>query len=201
MIKIEKHDQVVELWLEHKEALNRYVFKLVKDHETAEQITSDVMMKIYSSCCSGRPIKNLRSWLFQIAYNTCMDHFRKSSKIGELKLDVPETGEEEMHREISNFIEPLIRLLPEKYAKPLNLSEIQNIKQREVAAQLNLSLPATKSRILRAKEMLREIIVECMQVETDCGGKILDYKVRSGCKAIEAEVKDHDHDALKDSRS
>lgn len=188
MIKIEKDHQVFQLWLAHKAALNKYVFKMVRDHETAEQVSSDVLMKVYSSCCSGRPIKNVNSWLFQIAYNTCMDHFRKSSKMTELRSDILDPEEDEVHKDIGSLVEPLICLLPEKYANPLLLSEIHNLKQKEVASRLKLSLPATKSRILRAKEMLRETIVECMQVETDSGGKILDYKVKHGCSALEQEL-------------
>ena len=186
-IELNEHQEISQLWLDYREALNRYILKLVKDKDTADHLSHEVLLKVYASCCSGRSIRNVRAWLFQIAYNTCMDHYNEAGRNRELKTDLPETGEEQVYADASAFIGPLIKLLPEKYALPLSLSEIEDLKQQEVAERLNLSLAAVKSRILRGKQMLRERIVECIHVEVDANGRLEDFKVKANCVALQPD--------------
>lgn len=187
---IKKHQEVAELWLEYRGALEGYLFKRVRDRDTAQLLSSEVLLKVYASCCSGRTINNVRSWLFQIAHNSCMDHFKKEQRSQPLEMDLPGEQEEQVYREASDLLAPLIRLLPEKYARPLVMSEIENLKQKEVAERLQLSLAATKSRILRAKEMLREQIVECIDLELGQDGRLEDFKVKTNCNTLQEHIKD-----------
>jgi RNA polymerase sigma-70 factor (ECF subfamily) len=184
-IKLTRHKEISDLWGQYREALNHYILKLVKDKDTADHLSHDVLLKIYSSCCSGCSIRNVRSWLFQIAYNTCMDHFKQENRTRGLEIDVADTDDEQIYKQVSDLVKPLIDLLPEKYAVPLLLSEIRNYKQKEVADQLNLSLAATKSRILRGKQMLKETIIECIHVEVDEEGRLEDFKVKADCVALQ----------------
>lgn len=184
-MKINTHSQVTELWEAYQKALLHYLLKMTRDPEQAEHLCSEVLLKIYASCCSGRTIKNIRSWLFQIAHNTCVDHFRKSNKTKSLEIDIPVPNEDDIYRDAANLVEPLIGLLPDKYSQPLVLAEIKNLKHQQVAQQLGLSLPATKSRILRAKKMLQETIVECIHIEVDASGHLEDFKAKAGCKPLQ----------------
>ena len=140
MTELKKYDQISGYWSSYKDALRNYILKRVKDTDTANELSHEVLMKVYGSCCSGRSIHNIRSWLFQIAYNTCMDHFNKNGRFAELKMEVAEDEENPVYREAAEFIEPLLHLLPKKYAEPLELSDIKGLKQQEVAQQLGLTL-------------------------------------------------------------
>lgn len=122
-------------------------------------------MKVYNSCCSGRPIRNIRSWLFQIAYNSCMDHFKNDSRFSEFKGDIAEIEEETSYQDAADFIAPLLKLLPKKYSEPLKLSDIDGLKQQEVADRLGLSHTAVKSRVQRARKLLKDQITECFNME------------------------------------
>lgn len=184
MIAFTRHQEISDQWITYKEAINRYILKIVKDQETADHLAHEVLMKVYASCCSGKTIKNVRSWLFQIAYNTCMDHFKQERKTIALEADVVVRDEDQIYQEASVFVKPLIGLLPEKYAVPLYLSEIDNFKQKEVAEKLGLSLSATKSRILRGKEMLRDKIVECVHLEVDVDGRLEDFQIKKDCSNL-----------------
>ena len=75
MSKIVKYTDVSSLWLEYKSGLNYYILKKVKNEDLANELSHEVLMKVYNSCCSGNEIKNSRSWMFQIAHNTIIDHF------------------------------------------------------------------------------------------------------------------------------
>src|SRR5690606_39628458 len=72
---------VPDLWLEHQQELKNFIFKRVKDRDLANDISQEVLLKVYNFCRSKSGVKNVRSWLFQIAQNTIIDHYRKQSKI------------------------------------------------------------------------------------------------------------------------
>jgi RNA polymerase sigma-70 factor (ECF subfamily) len=67
----------------------------------------------------------------------------------------------------SAWVEPLISLLPKEYAIPLRLSDIEGLKQQEVAKRLGLSLSATKSRVQRARKLLKQKFEECGVIESN----------------------------------
>ncbi|MGY5849860.1 sigma-70 family RNA polymerase sigma factor [Salegentibacter sp. F14] len=189
MQKLEKYDEISQIWLEYQAALENYILKLVKNKELSREISREVLMKVYNSCCSGSEISNLRSWLHQIAHNTCIDHFRKeakkSNKIPEIQLleEIPDA-----YNEASKLLLPLLKLIPEKYARPLYMADIQHKKQSEIAEELNLSLSGAKSRVQRGREHLRSKIMQCCIIEQDARGNFVDFKVKQDCTPLKTQV-------------
>ena len=86
---------VPALWMEHQAALKNYIFKRVKDEDLTNDILQEVLLKVYNFCLSKSGVRNVRSWLYQIAYNTMIDHFRKESRNGSLKAEVEFIDEDE----------------------------------------------------------------------------------------------------------
>ncbi len=188
-MELNQYKDISAHWLEYKDALQNYITKLVKDKETASHLSHDVLIKVYSSCCSGTTIRNIRSWLFQIAYNTCMDHFKKENKFTDIQTEIRESEEEQVYHEAEEFVEPLIDLLPKKYSEPLKLSDIKGLKQQQVADELKLSLPATKSRIQRGRQLLKEKIMECVHVEVDGQGNLMAFNIKGTCSPLQDHCK------------
>lgn len=184
MTELQKYDQISEFWVDYKDALRHYILKIVKDGDTANELSHEVLMKVYASCCSGRPIRNIRSWLFQIAYNTCMDHFKMGKRLAELKEDIPEVKENKVYQEAGEFIVPLLKLLPPKYAVPLELSDVKGLKQQEIADQLGLTLTATKTRVQRGRRLLKAEIMSCFHVEVDQNGQLTAFDLKGSCEAL-----------------
>lgn len=189
MEKLQKYRDINCIWLAYKDALRNYILKIVKDDDTANELSHEVLMKVYSSCCSGNKIRNVRSWLFQIAYNTCMDYFKRQTKRGCLCEDIASEEDDLIYKKAGEFIEPLIQLLPEKYARPLEMADLKGFKQQEVAEILGLSLTATKSRIQRARQMLKEQITDCFHVEVDKNGNLTAFNIKGTCPSLQANVK------------
>lgn len=189
MTLIKKYSSVSSLWLEYKNGLKFYILKLVKDEDVASDLSHEVLMKIYNSCCSGKEIKSVKSWLFQIAHNTTIDYLKKSNKFTNEVPEILEEDESNSYKEAEELMIPLISLLPEKYALPLKLSDIEGIKQADVSKKINLSLTATKSRIQRARKLLKEKIIECSNIELDDKGNLLSLEIKQSCEPIKNPFK------------
>ena len=185
MTELKKYSDISSLWLEYKNGLKYYILKKVKNEDVANDLSHEVLMKVYNSCCSAIKIKNVRSWMFQIAHNTTIDYFRKQQKFTNNIPEIYDNDETTGFQDAEEIIKPLMQLLPEKYAIPLHLSDIEEFKQKEVAQKLNLSLTATKSRIQRARKLLKEKIIECSNLEKDERGNLIPLAIKSECKPIQ----------------
>lgn len=178
-MKIENYQEVWNIWLSSKDQLYRYVLSRFKDKELAEDITQEVLLKIHKSCCSDKEIKNINSWLFQIAHNASLDHLKKSNR--EFIFSDNSGSDEDIWSDLSSFLDPLINCLPKSYAVPLRMSDIDGIKQQEIADQLGISLTAAKSRVQRARKNLKEQIKACYHIELDKNGTPISFELKDNC--------------------
>jgi RNA polymerase sigma-70 factor (ECF subfamily) len=182
MTELKKYSEISSLWLEYKNGLKYYILKKVKNEDLADHLSHDVLLKIYDSCCSTIKIKNVRSWMFQIAHNTTIDYLKNQNKYTNNIPEKQDNGNNNVFQDADEIVKPLLQLLPDKYAIPLRLSDIEENKQSEVAQKLNLSLTATKSRIQRARKLLKEKIIECSNLETDEKGNLISLELKRACK-------------------
>lgn len=175
------------LWLEHKSALKNYIFKRVKDEDLTNDLLQEVLLKVYNFCLSSYGVKNVKSWLYQIAHNTMIDHYRKTSRKQNPSPQVSfqEEDEDLAFREAVEYIEPLLSFLPKEYAEPLRMADLDGIKQAEIARILNLSLSATKSRIQRGRNLLKAEFITCCHLETDASGGIISFQVKDSCAPLQ----------------
>ena len=96
---------------------------------------------------------------------------------------LPETREEDNFNQlVAGWLERMIGQLPHKYGIALRMAEIEGATQQEVADRLSLSLSGAKSRIQRARRMLREILLACCHIELDSEENVIDYGPAKGCR-------------------
>ena len=172
--------------------LKGYLIKNIKNIEIAEDLTQEVMLKLTVAHCKNEKIINLKAWLFQVARNSLIDHYRKSNKI----KDIEETDLLQTIPSIDEFtfspnddLVKIIDLLPEHYAKPLYMSDIESIPQKVVAEKLGLNLSATKMRIQRARKMLYEKFLECCEIQYNLNGGFVDCTVKDICTPLIEAIK------------
>lgn len=152
--------ETAAIWRTYSESLYRFILKKVENEALAKDLLQDAFFKIHLHHSMLKDEKAMKSWVFQIAHNLIMDHFRKSGKI----FPVAEADEVEKPAEDHTPVDcllPLIKRLPASYKKALLLSEIEGRKQAEVAKILNLSLSGAKSRIQRGRKLLQEGLMDC----------------------------------------
>ena len=187
-MKIAKYQQASELWLAYRQALQSYLHSKVQDAALAEELTQRVLLKVVNACCSDIEVRNVRAWLYQISRNVLADHHKAKGAGPQVHAEwqsrrTPTEGDAttDVWQQMEPYLRPLLRLLPEHYATPLRLADLEGMKQQDIADQLGLGLSAVKSRIQRARVMLREKIVECSHLELDKDGRPVDFAIRACC--------------------
>lgn len=145
-----------------------YVYARIKDVDEAEDISIETFTKVFAKLKLYNSDFDFKTWLISIAHNTMIDHLRKSNRLN-LSLD-DETvylniqgqnpsPEESMilKQEDDEFYINLQKLKPD-YKKIIELRYLEEKTYKEIAEELNLSMANVKVRILRARQLLQEII-------------------------------------------
>ena len=178
---------VPELWQEHKEALYYFILKRVRDDSTAKDICQEVLLKVYSFCSSKSGVRNVRSWLFQIAHNTLSDYYRKTSRnvLTETFAETEVEEERTAFKEAAEFILPMILLLPEDYSMPLRMSDVEGRSLKAISNELGITLATAKQRVSRARKKLRDLFTECCLMELDEAGRLVSFEIRPDCGALQ----------------
>ena len=187
MTTITTHRQAFDVYLRRQSDIEIYLQSRTKDPEASAEISRQVMEKIVRSCCNGRPVLNEGAWVRTIARNAAIDYAKRSKQLVDNSALRTNSNNEppEPYAEIERFLFPLISFLPEKYAEPLRLYLFDQLPQREIAERLGLGLSATKSRIQRARKLLRKEIETCFELEMGPDKKgVVNACLRETCQPL-----------------
>lgn len=191
-----------EIIREFYDYLKAFIYNKTKDKSIAEDIVQNVMIKLVESYHKNTEITNVKAWLFQVSRNCISDYYKANNKT-HLASNIISDFNAQTHSipELltSDYIVPMIRLLPEKYAIPLEKSDIDKIPQQDIANLLNISLSAAKMRIQRGRVKLRELFVECCNIEYNKDGQLIGCTIKSDCKPLNEIKKDLNSKIQKDS--
>lgn len=173
----------IHVWNEISTELRNFVYRKVKDHDVANDIVQDVFLKVQSKITQLRETEKIAGWIFQITRHTITDYFRTKSKtlmVAELQWD---NDAQDLNDCVAFCLNKLMYTLPEKYSEALVLTEMENLSQTALAERLGISYSGAKSRVQRARQMLKDKLHELYTIKTDPYGNIIvcEDKVPCGC--------------------
>lgn len=152
----------------------------MKNREDAEEITQDVLMKVYRKAGSFRGDAALSSWIYRITFNTAMSRLRqlRSARAAVQRRDSDRTDpgtwdqpskapsesadwshmpdEALLRLELRQAVAAAIRDLPEIYREPIILRDLEGLTTEEASTRLKLKDETLKSRLHRGRLLLRE---------------------------------------------
>lgn len=153
--------------------LKGFVFKRVKDKALTEDIVHDVFIKVQDKIGQLQEPEKATGWIYQITRNMIIDHYRKQSKY----IDVSQVNSYDetynFNECVENTLRKLLLTLPLKYREALQMAELEDLSQIEMAKRLGVSYSGVKSRVQRARQMLKEKLHEVLIIKTDAYGNIV----------------------------
>ena len=137
--------------------LRRFARRACSTGEDAEDAVQIALWQLYRKIGALRTAATFASWLFKIVERECYRLFRARDKLQTLDQSLDHVlRQEPLPLELRKDLVAAIAQLPEPYRKTLILRDVDELTAPEVADQLGISVDAVKSRLHRAREMMRE---------------------------------------------
>ena len=147
-----------------QDRLLNFVGRIVIDRDTAEELIQETFLRVFSQKKSYTPNYAVSTWVYTIALNLARSELRKRKLRRYLSLDfIKEELDIELPDKIdlraetlSPIIEQAIDKLPEDYKTAFILCDIQRLPYQQIAEVMRVPVGTVKSRINRARSMLRD---------------------------------------------
>ena len=178
-------DAFSQLIEKYKSKIYNLALKLSKNRQDAEDVLQDTFLKAVDNIDKFRGESAFGTWLYTIAVNIMRAQYAKDQKaeLRPIEEYLPEAhGDESIHielfdwgnpqelmeqKELKNAIDTALEEMPQKYSMPFILRYYEEMAVSEIAEVLKISVPAAKSRILRARLALREKLSEVFREKID----------------------------------
>jgi RNA polymerase sigma-70 factor, ECF subfamily len=167
--RVESQEAVLEaLVREHSRLVYRIAYAVLRSHHDAEDATQETFMRVLRYNSKLAAVEDPKTWLARIAWRVAVDRSRQRGRTREIPLEDPEQplaeaassdtpADQAVHgAQLGAALEKMIAALPEKLRAPLILSTVEEMSPREVAATLGINEAAVRSRVFRARQILRE---------------------------------------------
>ena len=163
-------------------AVYNLVYGILSDAADAADVTQEVFLKAFRGIRGFRRGSSLKTWLYRIAVREalnqrrwCWRHHRRQASIdaetedGHAALELEDTEstpfEQLAARELQAAIRGALASVPEKFRSAVILRDLEGLSYEEVAEVLEVSVGTVKSRILRGRRALREILAPLLERE------------------------------------
>jgi RNA polymerase sigma-70 factor (ECF subfamily) len=157
------------------ERLRKFILASVRNESVVDDLVQEAFIRIHENLGSVRDFGKVSSWVFRIAHNLCLDHFRARKKssshkeIHEGLVDLQETPlQKRMEQgEMSQCVQDQLNLLPESFRSVLIFSDVMELSHQEIADILGLSVENVKVRLHRARKRFNAILEKKCTFELD----------------------------------
>lgn len=164
-----KKESFISLYQKEADSVYRFCLMRVSDTETAIDLSQEAFLKFWDYLSNGEKIRNEKAFLFRIARNLVIDHYRKKKSISLEGLTANVDGDENLPFQIEDttvdiLFETEAKVLLEKlkeiqpmYQEVIYLRFVEGLKPKEIAETLGQSANAVSVRLTRALEELKNV--------------------------------------------
>ncbi len=163
----------------HQQPLINFIYRYINDRAGAEDLAQETFVRIFKASPRYKPGQAyFKTWMYHIASNLCKNELRNRGRRDRYRVDnvMGGNGDSEQidliesapadvafqpevaleRKELRDALRRAIAELPEKYRVPLVLRDLQGLSYDEISETLELRSGTTKSRINRARLMLKD---------------------------------------------
>lgn len=161
----------------HRDDVVNLTFRYLGNRADADDLAQEIFLRVYRARLGWRPEAKFTTWLYRVAVNACLNEVRsrksrpthRAASIGAGAGDEPALPEMRDARSITpveavqreemfGVVRRAVDALPERQRLALLLNKFHGQSYEELAAALELSVPAVKSLLVRARESVREAV-------------------------------------------
>ena len=173
--------------------LRAFIGRRIRNHADVDDLVQRVLLQIVNGIGSLRDSERLHAWVYQMARNAIVDHYRSSTAKREVPSgdaadlestdrsvgEIPAEDDRAALQELAGCMAPMIDRLSPAYRQAITLADLEGLDQADAARRAGVSLSGMKSRVQRGRKQLKAVLEECCRVELDRRGSIVAYAPRT----------------------
>lgn len=179
-----KSKNIKDLWLQLHAKLKAFILNKVRDESAAEDLLQELFIRIHTRIDTLQDDSKIQAWIYQITRNLISDYFIKIKKEKQ-QLPDPDTEEQDSSTEyMAEALRDMVNMmdeLPLEYCEALCLTELGGMSQKLYAEKIGISYSGAKSRVQRAKIMMRNMLMKCCHYQFDKYGTVFDIHPKNCC--------------------
>ncbi|UJH68022.1 RNA polymerase sigma factor [Allomuricauda sp. SCSIO 65647] len=159
----------------HKDLVFSLAIRMLKNQEEAEEVSQDTFVKVYTSLKSFKGDSKFSTWIYRIAYNTCLDHIKKNKKRFD-QLELNEVTENKMEslqnaldimivEERAEMVRSCLDYLSAEDTALLTLFYLEEKNLKEIEKIMKLTVNTLKVRLFRARKKMAEVLLQQLEPE------------------------------------
>ena len=166
----------------YKDMIYTLALKMIKNREEAEEVAQDTFIKIFNSLSKFKGDSKFSTWIYKIAYNTCLDRLKKNKKeeqnisIDEFSSHLIKTMDNALSaledKERKQTIQNCLNLLPSEENFLLTLFYFEDQNLEEIGKIMSINANNVKVKLFRSRQKLAVILKKQLEPE------IVDYYER-----------------------
>jgi RNA polymerase sigma-70 factor (ECF subfamily) len=171
-LKEKSEDEFEKFFKVYLNRIYTVVYRVVRNPATAEDLTQEVMMKVYNNINRFKEQSQLSSWVFRIAYNHAVSHVRRhkdTQSIEDYETKIENGFGDHLdylqREEMSNYVKQKLMELPEEYRVALTLYHFKDLSYQEIAYTMGINIGTVKTYIHRGRNELKVLLEEVIREE------------------------------------
>ena len=174
------------IWYKFGKQINEIVCYKSNHKDYCHDIQQDVYIRIMQNIDKIEKAGNIKSYILKMANNAVVDYYRKESTTQTDCITENFTFPEEVNFDNTSLrladccLRPMIESLDPIYREALIMVELEGTSQKEYAEKVGISYTNAKTRVQRARQKLKEVILNCCTYEFDKYGNIIAASKNSG---------------------
>lgn len=164
-----KEKKFEQLFRAYYKELHRSAFRYVRDSESAEEIVQQVFLRLWEKDWEKEVHTSIKAYLYRAVYNESMNFLKKEQR--KLKYQSYQQSREEFMpavdqsaKDLDQKLQVALASLPEKSRTVFELSRFQEMKYKDIADTLDLSIKTVEGHMTRALRHLRIELVDYLTV-------------------------------------
>jgi RNA polymerase sigma-70 factor (ECF subfamily) len=181
--------EVAAVYTQFHQVLLSFIKSKVNNHHDAEDILQNVFIKVANGINDLNRKEKLQSWIYSIARHSIIDHYRTKAGKKDSTVDADDLLESFSDEEYNDTTKGLdccllgfVDQLPEEYRNIIIDVDLNGAKQKDLTEKYDLAYPSVRSRVQRGREKLKQLLLDCCNIQWDNRGNILEVGTRS-CNA------------------
>ena len=178
--------QTEDIWSLYRAHLKAFLHSKVANPADVDDLLQDIFIKTHNNIQQLATDTSIKSWLFQIAQRTIIDFYRKQGRINRIDAEnlwYGDDHEPDIKAELSQCIAPLLSGIPDDAADLLKAIDLNDMSQKDYAQSIGVSYSTLKSRVQKARSLLKSQFEHCCDFHLDSHGNLIEFdQKQTGCK-------------------